>query len=383
MQGGKYEEAPAGAQRLSPVSLLGRGLVQKVLVGLPWLCCLALAACDPFHVEFEPIESAQTFQAGQLKAANPTSELRVMNYNVKFGGGRIDFFFDCHGDRVLMDRSEVVANLERLAQVINAVDPDLLFIQEVDINAKRSAYVNQLQWLLDHTQLNYGVYASQWRADFVPSDGIGAVDSGNGILSRYPFRNAQRLALPLRTDQSKLERYFYLRRNILQASLLLPDAPPLALVAIHAEAYAQDGTKLAHIQRFQDVLAQAAEQGPALGAGDLNTIPPGSVQTKDFDDSACKDTYVADDYSEESDYLTGLYERYYTDLSLEDYAKDNPAHFTHTTSATGFWNRRLDYMFSNRPLTHSVTYQSQELGGIETMPVSDHAPIGATLELTH
>ena len=27
-----------------------------------------------------------------------------MNYNVKFGGGRIDFFFDCFGDRVLMSK---------------------------------------------------------------------------------------------------------------------------------------------------------------------------------------------------------------------------------------------------------------------------------------
>jgi endonuclease/exonuclease/phosphatase family metal-dependent hydrolase len=341
-----------------------------------------MSGCDPFRVEFEPVENAQAFQATSLKASDAKSEIRVLNYNVKFGGGRVDFFFDCHGDRVLMQRQEVIANLERVADVINAAAPDLLFVQEIDINSKRSAYVNQLQWLLDHTEMNYAVYASQWRADFVPSDGIGAVDSGNAILSRYPLQNGRRLALPLRTDQSALERYFYLRRNILQADLLVPGVSPLALVATHAEAYSQDGTKLAHIQRFQEVLAQAAEQGPALGAGDLNTVPPGSKQTSEFDDSACSDTYVADDYSEESDFLSPLFERYYSDLNLADYTQNNSPYFTHTTLSTGFWNRRLDYMFSNLPLADGVTYQSPSLGGIDTMPVSDHAPIGATLELT-
>src|SRR5690606_1556391 len=105
--------------------------------------------------------------------------------------------------------AEVETNLQRIADVINAVDPDVLFLEEVDVNSKRSAFVDQVQWLLDHTQLNHGAYASQWRADFVPSDGLGAMDSGNAILSRWPLDDATRFALPLREDQSALVRYFY------------------------------------------------------------------------------------------------------------------------------------------------------------------------------
>jgi hypothetical protein len=180
---------------------------------------LVTGACDPFHTEFDDLEKAVYYRAARPGArAEPKPVLRVMNYNVKFGGGRLDFFFDCFGDRVLMQEAEVLRNLERLATKIRQVDPDVLVVQEVDVNSKRAAYVDQMQWLLDHTALDYGVYASQWRADYVPSDGIGAIDSGNGILSKYPLKGAMRIALALRTDQSDLERYFYLKRNILRAT---------------------------------------------------------------------------------------------------------------------------------------------------------------------
>src|SRR6266542_1342834 len=225
--------------------VLGRARLWR-LVGAVSL----LGACDPFHTGFDDVEDAKVYRAASAPAAPPwTQRLVVMNYNVKFGGGRIDFFFDCFGNRVLMSKDEVIGNLERLVAKINQVDPDVLVVQEVDVNSKRAAYVDQMQWLLDHTQLGYGVYASQWKADYVPSDGIGAVDSGNGILSKFPLVEAERIALPLRTDQSTVERYFYLRRNILQARLDVPSGRPIHVVATHADAYGKDGTKKSHNDR--------------------------------------------------------------------------------------------------------------------------------------
>src|SRR5690606_17678060 len=189
-----------------------------------------------FHAEFEPVEAARSYSAERIKkVASASVPLTVMTYNIKFAGGRIDFFFDCHGEGDLMSKAEDVAHLEQLATVINSVNPDILFLQEVDVNSKRSAYVDQVQWLLDATDLNYGAYASQWRADFVPTDGIGPVDSGNAILSRWPLQRAQRFALALRQDQSALVRYFYLRRNLLQASLDT-EAGEVRLITTHAEA---------------------------------------------------------------------------------------------------------------------------------------------------
>src|SRR6188768_710537 len=59
------------------------------------LALFACAACDPFHTGFDDVEGAQTYSASSKKPAELKLSaagkpvLRVMNYNVKFGGGRI------------------------------------------------------------------------------------------------------------------------------------------------------------------------------------------------------------------------------------------------------------------------------------------------------
>lgn len=345
-----------------------------------------VAGCDPFHVEFDDVEPATTYEARELRAIpDAPARLRVMTWNIKFGGGRIDFFFDCYGDRVLMRSEEVTANLQGLARKIRQVDPDILLLQEVDVRSKRGAFIDQVQWLLDHTQLSFGAYASQWRADFVPSDGIGAMDDGNAILSRWPLLHAKRIALPLRQDQDALTAYFYLRRNLLTAEIALPRGPRVGIVATHSEAYSKDGTKRKHIERFHaEALHMAESTDLVIAGGDLNTIPPGSTQLKDFPDSVCTDAdFIADDFSDETDWLDPLYAELSSAISLADYQADNTRYFSHTVNGRGFWNRTLDYLFANKAWQpgSGLVHQDEAHGGMETMPLSDHAPLSATLEL--
>ena len=350
------------------------------------LLCSTLSACDPFHTGFDDSESAVTYLAhGDKPAPDPTQPLRVMNYNVKFGGGRIDFFFDCFGDRVLMQKQEVLDNLSALVEVINAYDPDLLVVQEVDVNSKRDAYVDQMQWLLDHTKLAYGVYASQWKADYVPSDGLGAIDDGNGILSKYPLTGAERIQLALRTEQSSIERYFYLKRNVVTAKLEIPGKNPTYVVATHSDAYSKDGTKRQHINRFKAELDRLAADGnTVLGIGDLNTLPPGTVKQFGFPDSVCKnEEFIADDYRAEADWLDELYADYTPEVPLDVYQADNASYFSHSVDKNSFWNRKLDYIFTNASVVpgSGLVHQDKAHGGIDTMPLSDHAPVTVELEL--
>ncbi len=349
-------------------------------------CASSLLACDPFHTGFDDVEGASYYLASSSKPEpDPSRPLRVMNYNVKFGGGRIDFFFDCFGDRVLMSQREVLDNLSRLVEKINQYDPDVLVIQEVDVNSKRDAYVDQLQWLLDHTALRYGVYASQWKADYVPSDGLGAIDSGNGILSKYPLTGAERIALDLRSEQSSIERYFYLKRNLLRARVDVPGKAPTYVVAVHADAYSKDGTKQQHIERFkQELDSLSADGNTVIGVGDLNTLPPGTDKQFGFADSVCADEqFVADDYRSEADWLTPLYDDYTPEVPLDQYQADNASYFSHTVDKDGFWNRKLDYIFTSAAVVpgSGLVHQDEDHGGWSTMPLSDHAPVTVELEL--
>lgn len=345
-----------------------------------------LAGCDPFNTRFEPIEEGLYYEAENItEAAPPGADLLVMNWNAKFGGGRIDFWFDCFGDRVLMEEAEVIENLEGLAAKIRHVDPDILLLQEIDIEAKRSAYIDQVQWILDNTDLNYAVYASQWKADFIPSDGLGRMDMGVATFSKYPLRDATRINLPQSESQDAVTQYFYLNRNILTAVVDLPGFGPLHIVNVHADAYSQDGTKRIHIDRFKEELDRLDAEGHIfLGGGDLNTLPPGSDVQFGFADSVCEDEdFIADDYRDEADWLVSLYEDYNAAIPLDVYQADNAAHYTHSVSNDIFWNRKLDYLFTNITFVDGsgMTHQDESSGGMETFSLSDHAPISGRLSL--
>ncbi|AWV88042.1 endonuclease/exonuclease/phosphatase family protein [Bradymonas sediminis] len=363
---------------------------KRLLIGgLGALGILGLAAAvgaifDPFDTQFEDVEDAQLYTADSYAIPRTdVGELRVMNWNAKFGGGRIDFFFDCHGDRVDMTRDEVIENLEGLAKKIKQYDPDILILQEIDIKSKRAADVDQIQWLLDHTDLNFGAYASQWRATFVPSDGIGHVDSGNGILSKWQINHAERLALPLIGEQDPVTQYFYLKRNILRARVEVPGDTPLWVANVHTAAFAQDGTKSRQIAIFKDELARLDEQGKTfIAAGDLNTVPPGSTHLHDFPDSVCETArFQADDYRPDIGVLDDFYAQYDAAIPLDKYKADNTPYFTHTTDKNGTWNRKLDYLFTNAKFKEGsgMVHQDEKSGGMETMPLSDHAPVTAEM----
>lgn len=333
------------------------------------LLSLLSAACDPFQTKIG--DEVSLYESIEQKEFSFPDTLKVMTWNIKFGGGRIDFFFDCHGDRVIMKESEVLENMSAVAEKIREVNPDILMIQEADVNAKRSAFVDQVQYLLDNTDFNYAAYASQWKAKHIPSDGIGKMDSGNAILSKWKFTEAKRISLPLIKSQNFIVRYFYLKRNILEIRLEHENRA-IHLLTTHASAYAKDDTKkkqLGVIKSHIDSLKQNGEQ--FILGGDFNSLPPHTTKTSQFEDSACTDgEFEADNYEAEIDWMMPFYKDYKSAILLEDFKKDNSKHFTHTTDKNGYWNRKLDFIFTNGEfISHSgKTIQNW-------MQVSDHAPI--------
>lgn len=342
-------------------------------------------SCDPFNASLET-DDVVYFESAQLKNTDSKDTLRAMTWNVKFGGGRIDFFFDCWGDRVVMTEDEVKQNLDSLAAFLRAENPDFLFMQEVDMDSKRSALVNQIQYLLDHTEFNYAVFASQWKVDYVPSDGIGRVNSGNVIMSKWPLENAERIGLPLFEEQNPIVRYFYLRRNILKAEVQVGGSE-LNLLCTHLSAYDAEGLRKKQIAILMDTLNRLDDQGKhfILG-GDFNLVPAGTVNLTGFEDVVCEDEeFGMEDYTDLIHWMDPLYARYKPEFDMADYAKDNSPYYTHTLNKEergGFWNRKLDCLFTNGHFIpgSNVTHQDERTGR-KTMHLSDHCPVSVSYVL--
>lgn len=356
----------------------------RVMVGFLGLLLILGALVlrsDLWVVQYRTPTPAFRYTAPGALPAPPKDTLTLMTWNIKFGGGRIDFFFDCYGDRVWMTEAEVRSNLAGLLAKIRQVQPDILLLQELDRDSKRSAYIDMLQYLADSSGLPYAAYASQWHVRYLPKKGLGPINSGNAILSRWPIDTAYRLPLPLVQAYPWWYRLFYLRRNLLVARIAHPTLPGLWVVNTHLEAYVPepDSTRYFQLQELAALLDSLTQRGAIwIAGGDLNTVPPGTKKLKDFDDNACKEidpTFVADDYTREVDWLLPFYARYREVIPLEAYQANEAAYYTHTVNSRGWWNRRLDYLFTNGFWIEGEVHQDSSRGGMETFPLSDHAPI--------
>ncbi|HEY3445553.1 MAG TPA: endonuclease/exonuclease/phosphatase family protein [Myxococcales bacterium] len=373
---------------------------------LALLPLLALAACEWAWTSYGPEGSAQEFpvlaKEGAVAPEAPAPlRLKVMTWNVKYGAGRIDFWFDLWGDRVEMSMDEVDFNMGRIYDLINEVQPDVLVTNEIEINSKRSAYFDMVKGVLDHTDLRYAAYVPLWQDRYVASEGVGRVDTGNCIFSRYPIVKNERIAQADRTDQSVIISTFYWHRAVGHAVLQV-GTRQVAVYAVHTEAYDMDRTNAKQQKQILELIR--AEKLPFVLAGDLNALPPGSVKTSKFNDEAPESIgtdFEQPPYNPED--LRPFYDEFREAIPLASYGttEQEQSHwYSHSVigpdtvganGEPGHWTRRLDYLFVRKadqwldadvlqtkgrgtgPGT-TVTASGQGLAG-DPLYLSDHCPV--------
>jgi len=232
-----------------------------------------------------------------------------------------------------------------------------------------------------------------WESQFVPSDGLGRINTGNTILSRWKIKNAERIQLALRGDQDALTKYFYLRRNMLKARVEIQGLNNFYVIALHMDAFCTDDTKKKQIERILEELdALNATQSFFVLGGDFNLIPPGSDSTDFCDEDKCagesfhgsKDDPLHKEgsyFGLEKDLMQPLYDNYSSAVPLADYLSNQQHYFTHTPDYNGFWDRKIDYLFTNLKWVpgSDSTYQERTA----QRSISDHVPVSAKLEVSH
>lgn len=358
-----------------------------------WLLLILLAfavmSCEPVATTYPEESEAQYYsRSSPVSVPDTFQSLRVMTWNIRFGAGRAGWFGDACSHDVIFTADEIYASLEIIAAKIMEVKPDILLLQEGDIDSKRSAYIDQVQWLLEHTYFNYAVSGAQWKSQFIPSDGLGRMNEVNAIFSRWSLTDAVRTQLPLRTDQDGLTRYFYERPCMVTARVNLPWNETIYAVNIHVSATATTDIKQQHILMFSDELRAIAQRGAwFIAGGDLNTLPPGSDTTDYCMQDRCEGEsfhHSWDDpmhkegcnYTPEIHFLDTLYASFRCAVPTPEYMAGRTRYFTHTTRPGHFWDRTLDYLFTNGSwrMGGTVTHQ-------EALEASDHCPLTAVFQV--
>jgi len=308
---------------------------------------------------------------GPAEALPRGEPLKALVWNVQFAGGRdLHFFYD-GGQAVGVPTPVVEQTLAGLRRVIRAEAPDIVLLQEVDRDSRRTGRLDQLLALAGE-EWACQVSTPYWRAPYVPHpshEPVGRVDMHLATLSRFGIDRAVRHQLPL-LDEPMIRRMFNLRRAILETRLPIEGGGELVLLNTHLSAFSKgDGT----LPRQMDVVAAhaaAAEDSglPWIATGDFNALPPGDDSGRLGADAAY--------YAEQSTPIQPLFDQFSSAVPLGELQADPEPWRTYLPPGATRADRTLDYVFHGtrvQPLNLRVLHGAGDL--------SDHLPLVFTFRL--
>ena len=132
-----------------------------------------------------PLDTCEDISKKILKGQN--SSLRIITLNIHHGKGEASFFM-----LPFSSRKSVMDRLSRIAALIKEEQPDIIVFQEVDNASIFSGNTDHLQILQNLTGYTYSYYGNHASI----AGGLLSGSSGIGILSKYPFTNAESFAFP-------------------------------------------------------------------------------------------------------------------------------------------------------------------------------------------
>jgi endonuclease/exonuclease/phosphatase family metal-dependent hydrolase len=201
----------------------------------------------------------------------------LVTLNIGYGGlGRDrDFFMD--GGQEVMPESleEVEDNLSGILSALYSQKADLVLLQEVDMNSRRSFYTDQAAYF--QRGLSMGkAFAYNFKVPFVPFPlpPIGKVESGLLTLSNLKVEEAQRVSLP--NTHSWPIRLANLKRALLVEYLPIDGSDQyLVLINLHLEAYTQGAERQKQLDALFSLMKTEYEKGNyVIAGGDFNANFP-------------------------------------------------------------------------------------------------------------
>jgi endonuclease/exonuclease/phosphatase family metal-dependent hydrolase len=182
--------------------------------------------------------------------ANKATDVRILCYNIHHAN----------------PPSKVgVIDLQAIANVIKQQAPDLVALQEVDVNTNRSGKTsNQAAEIAKLSGMSHYFFAKA-----IDHEGG---DYGVAILSRFPMEDMKNTHLPTE-EETKGE-----HRTLASAVIKLPNGRKMVFASTHLDALRADTNRYLQINKIVEVLQN--EKLPVVIAGDFNAYPSTRIINK-------------------------------------------------------------------------------------------------------
>jgi endonuclease/exonuclease/phosphatase family metal-dependent hydrolase len=183
----------------------------------------------------------------------PPSSLRVVNWNI--------------------DRGQ---QLEGVIDFLAGANADILILQEVDLNARRTHHLNIAEEIARRLQMNY-VFGREFQ-ELVQGSKIDPAYQGQAIFSKWPISGSRLIRFSRQSNFWK-PHWFVPRMQPFQERLggriaLITDVnvagSKVTIYNLHLESKGDDDLRLAQVQEVLSDAASQDPQRPLIVAGDFN-----------------------------------------------------------------------------------------------------------------
>lgn len=212
------------------------------------------------------------------------SEISFMSLNMGFAGGMNNL------DGAVHSRGKIKRNLQSIADKVKEHNINVLAVQEIDINSRRSWFKNQVKFLAKECEFPYVAVAITWNKKWVPYPTTwklwkhyGKTLAAQAIFSKYPITSQEILMYDKPKSRSTVYKLFYLDRLTQFVTLTLPNGKTVSVGNLHLEAFDKDCRQKQSLI-LMDYINQNYQDKPLILSGDFNAIYPGAKDQGPFPD---------------------------------------------------------------------------------------------------
>ena len=226
-------------------------------------------------------------------------EITAMIWNIGYGGlgAEADFFMDGGKMSIAKDKETVEKHIKNIAEFLAKQKVDYYFLQEVDINSRRSYYIDQYEILKDSILGYENSFALNYDVSFVPAPitkPLGKVKAGNLTFSKYKIEDAIRYSFP--GNYSWPTKIFHLDRCFLTTKIAVEGTDnELILINTHNSAFDKGGVlrkqQLSYLKEY--VLSEYNKGNYVVVGGDWNHTLP-NVDNSKFEYQQATPDWVMD-----------------------------------------------------------------------------------------
>ena len=253
--------------------LKGIGIVVAVIVVVVAVF-IAVLTITEYKPEAE--ENAEIYSSGQAKEKiYKGSNLTIMSWNIGFAaqGADTDCFLDGGTMVIQTDEEGVNANLSAISETISSYNPDMMLLQEVDKDSKRSHNIDQYAYLQGEFAGYSNSFALNYSTLYVPypfPTTYGKVNAGLATFTKVTPESSTRISLPCSfswpMSTVNLKRCLLVDRIKIEGT-----EKELVIVNLHLEAYDDGEGKAAQTKQLCELLQSEYDKGNyVIAAGDFN-----------------------------------------------------------------------------------------------------------------